>query len=162
MAWIERLPPVYSSLAADGLNPEPGGCNPRFWPSIRRVDTKYHPGAAWELRSVTAQDGSGHQAIYDVTGKLIRTTVAAGSADRVSPGFDLTFSRLRRHVDRDITPYVWAAQLDGNPVNPTPFFRDLDRPLIHQGRHLDQYLEVRPAFGPDRREFPPGVCISPK
>jgi hypothetical protein len=158
VGWIRALPPVYASLGPGGSNPEPEGCNPRFWPVLRSVDVRYHPGAAYEMRSAIREDGSGHQATYDAKGDLIRHGPGAGSADRASPR---RFNPLRliAHRDRDVIPFVWAAQLDGNPVNPAAFYADFDAPLLREGEHMKAYMRVRPAFGPFGREIPPGVCI---
>ncbi len=156
-AWHGNLPPVYSSLLPGGVNPEPDRCRPRLWPALRKVHTQYHPGAAYEMRSAMQPEGSGHQAMYDAQGKLIRQGLGAGSADRASPR-PWNLFHLKAHRDRDVIPFVWAAQLDGNPVNPKLFYRDFDAPLLRQGDHLAAYMAVRPAFHASRPELAPGVC----
>jgi hypothetical protein len=157
MAWVQSLPPIYARLGPNNSNPEPETCRPRFWPTLRRIDTHYHPGAAYEMRSVIRPDDSGHQATYASSGELLCTGVSAGSADRSAPGYSLF--RLIHHIQRDVTPYLWAAQLDGNPVNPAWFYMNFDRPLMRQGEHLQSYQEVRPVYGLSHREVIPGHCI---
>ncbi len=160
MAWIGRLPLVYARLGPNYSNPEPAGCNPKAWAVLRKLDSNYHPGAAYEMRSVPDQEGSGHQATYDASGNLLRIGAAAGSADRGSPTYNPV--TLIRHAKMDVIPYVWAAQLDGNPVNPKWLYADFDRPLIRSGEHIQAYLDVRPIYGPSRQELPPGVCADGK
>jgi hypothetical protein len=155
--WLRDLPPVYTALLPGGLNPEPETCSPRLWPVLRRVNGNYHPGAAYEMRSAIQPDGSGHQATYDAAGNLLRDSPAAGSADRAAPRSYHPL-RLLAHRDRDVLPYIWAAQLDGNPVNPKPFHVDFDAPLLREGDHLRAYRSVRPSFHATRKELPPGVC----
>lgn len=155
--WIAKLPAVYSRLAAGGGNPEPESCRPKMWPVLRKVDVNYHPGAAYEMRSAIQPDGSGHQATYDATGELIRMPPGAGSADRAGPRSYNIF-RLIRHKDLDVMPYLWAAQLDGNPVQAKTFAVDFDRPLVRVGDYIAAYLSVRPVFNASRQELPPGVC----
>lgn len=156
--WIRTLPPVYSSLGPGGSNPEPDHCHPKLWPVLRKVNGHYHPGAAYEMRSAIRQDGSGHQATYDAGGRLLRQAPGAGTADRASPR-PYSIFRLIAHRDRDVLPFIWAAQLDGNPVNPQPLYSDFDAPLVREGDHLRAYMSVRPAFNPARQEVPPGVCV---
>jgi hypothetical protein len=155
--WIQALPPVYSRLLPGGSNPEPAGCNPRLWPVLRKVHVNYHPGAAYEMRSAIREDGSGHQATYDAGGQLLRHGTGAGSADRAAPR-PYNIFRLIAHRNQDVQPFLWAAQLDGNPVNPKPFYLDFDAPLVREGEHLRAYMGVRPTFNPSQREIPPGVC----
>ena len=86
----------------------------------------------------------GHQATYDSSGSIIASGLGAGTADRVSPNVDRT-----DHREQDVKPFIWAAQLDANPVEGTmPLFLDipfdLTHPLMHRGGKLDKYLELRP------------------
>ena len=39
-----------------------------------------------------------------------------------------------------------ALQLDGNPVRPTNFNRNLNRPCIYKGLRTDKYIEKRPVL----------------
>lgn len=157
IAWISKLPPVYSRLAPGGGNPEPESCRPRLWPVLRKIQVNYHPGAAYEMRSAIQPDGSGHQATYDAAGQLIEVPPGAGSADRAGPRSYNIF-RLIRHKDLDVMPYLWAAQLDGNPVQAKTFAVDFDRPLVRVGEYIDAYLSVRPVFDASRQKLEPGVC----
>lgn len=107
--------------------------------------------AAWEMRSKPDADGHGHQATYDNAGSLITSTIAAGTADKVSPGswYD---KRTANHRNIDVIPYIMALQLDGNPVwadNLTGLIRNivpsrLDRPCIYVGTETEEYLRLRP------------------
>lgn len=159
LAWTQNLPPVYSKLAPGNRNPEPESCQPRQWPTLRRIANQYHPGAAYEMRSTPRPDGSGMQATYDAQGNLIREGLAAGSADRAAPGSGVNLSRIWNHMQRDVIPFIRAAQLDGNAVRPTLFYSTLNAPIVHFGPHLRAYSKVRPTFGPVR-EIPPGTCIA--
>jgi hypothetical protein len=158
MDWIRQLPPAYAHIGPNGTNPEPEACTPRMWPTLRKINNYLHPGAAHEMRSAPQPDGSGHQATYNAHGELLRIGLAAGSADRASPQIWNPLT-LIAHRDRDVLPFYWAAQLDGNPVNPTLFSAGLDGPIAHVGEHLRQYATVRPTFGPSQRELQPGVCV---
>lgn len=157
LAWLETLPPVYSRLAPGNRNPEPESCQPRLWPTLTRIDNQLHPGAVYEMRSAPQADGSGHQATYDANGNLLRQGLAAGSADRASPGNGWNPLRLFAHLRRDVIPFILAAQLDGNPVRPTLFYLDLDSPIQNIGAHLRAYSQVRPTMLP-KPELAPGVC----
>lgn len=155
--WLRALPPVYSSLLPGGTHPEPKTCSPKLWPVLRKTGNNFHPGAAYEMRSAIQPDGSGHQATYDASGKLLRDGLSAGSADRAAPRAFNIF-RLIAHRDRDVLPFLWAAQLDGNRVNPKLFYSALDAPPFRQGENLEAYMRVRPAFHSTRREIPAGSC----
>jgi YD repeat-containing protein len=157
-AWLQSLPPVYSRLLPGNRNPEPEDCHPRRWPVLRPMKSNFHPGAAWEMRSTIQADGSGHQATYDAQGNLIRTGAGVGTADRASPR-PYQLLRLLAHRNRDVKPFVWAAQLDGNPVQPALLYSGIDRPITRMGEHIADYLRVRPPFPSARREIEPGVCI---
>lgn len=155
MTWLSRLPPAYSTLGPGRSNPEPENCTKHYWEKVHKFDSNFHPGGAFEMRSRPIQGGHGHQAVYDSQGRLIREGPGAGSADKGAP----IFFGLVRHRDRDVRPYVWAAQLDGNPVDPVLFFRDLDAPLLRKGVHIAQYQSVRPALAGSHSEIPAGTCI---
>jgi len=159
IGWLSLLPPVYSSLGPGLSDPEPKNCTKTHWEDVHKLDSNFHPGGAYEMRSRAVGEGHGHQAVYDSAGKLIRDGLGAGSADKGTPrlwGFGLI-----KHRDRDVRPFVWAAQLDGNPVNPTWLFRDLDAPLVRQGDHLKGYQSVRPALANHPAEVAAGTCIAP-
>lgn len=93
-------------------------------------------------------DDRGHQATYRANGTAIYSGVAAGSADRGLPG-------TREHRDRDVLPFIWAAQLDGNPVEPSPLVSTpatLTRPLFFSGVNLSRYFIARPAVANNKSE----------
>jgi hypothetical protein len=64
--------------------------------------------------------GHGNQACYDMNGILIETTIAAGRAKKFAPVASEYSNRFshENHNEEDITPFIRAAQLDGNPVRP--------------------------------------------
>jgi hypothetical protein len=64
-------------------------------------------------------------------------------------------------MNRDVRPFVWAAQLDGNPVNPTWLFFSIDGPIIREGEAMRKYFEVRPPLAGKQQEVPSGTCITP-
>jgi hypothetical protein len=157
MGWLAKLPPAYSSLGPGLSDPEPKNCGKQYWEGVHKLDTNFHPGGAYEMRSKAFGDDNGHQAVYDSQGKLIRDGLGAGSADRGSP--HLWNFGLIKHRDRDVRTFVWAAQLDGNPVNPTRWFRNLDAPLIRLGEHIKNYQFVRPALTNEPAEVAAGTCL---
>jgi hypothetical protein len=157
LEWLSLLPPVYSALGPGQSNPEPANCTTRYWENVHRLDSNFHPGGAYEMRSRPIES-HGHQAVYDSAGRLIREGPGAGSADKGAPVF-WTFG-LIKHRDRDVRPYIWAAQLDGNPVNPTWLFRNLDSPLLRTGENIRRYQSVRPALWGKSPEVTAGACIS--
>jgi hypothetical protein len=160
LAWLSQLPPVYSSLGPAMSDPEPKNCPQRYWEGVHKLDSRFHPGGAYEMRSRVVGEGHGHQAVYDSEGRLIREGPGAGSADKGAPR--LWAFGLIKHRDRDVRPYVWAAQLDGNPVNPTWLFTDLDARLVREGEHIKRYQSVRPALWGLPPEVAAGACIAPR
>lgn len=157
LAWLALLPPVYSSLGPNFSDPEPRTCSKSYWEGVHKLATNYHPGGAYEMRSRMVGNGSGHQAVYNAGGQLIRDGLGAGSADKGSPRFG--GAGYLKHRDRDVLPFIWAAQLDGNPVNPTWWYRNLDKPLIRFGDHIRQYQSVRPALANHPSEIAAGECV---
>jgi hypothetical protein len=158
LAWLALLPPVYSSLGPGLSDPEPSGCEKRYWEGIHKLDSHFHPGGAYEMRSRPVGDGFGHQAVYDSTGRLVMEGAGAGSADKGTPRF-WAFGYLK-HLNRDVRPFVWAAQLDGNPVNPAWLFQNFNAPLLIDGEHIRQYHSVRPALWGRMPQVAPGTCIA--
>ena len=138
-------------------DPEPAHCPHDYWGPVHKLNSHLHPGGAYEMRSRAVGDGFGHQAVYDAQGNLIRTGLGAASADRATPR--LLGLGFLKHRDSDVRPFVWAAQLDGNPVNPLWLFRDLDAALVYLGPHLQDYMGVRPALVGSHGEVPAGSCI---
>ena len=154
MAWLAELPAAYSALGLNNTDPEPGNCTTQHWEEPTPIDSYYHPGAAFEMRSIQTPHGHGHQACYDNEGNLIRTGVSAGTADNRHYSNYIEPS----HVSEDVLPFVRAAQLDGNPVwvnNLVP--TNLNRPMMHNGSHLQQYLNLRPPIPNSKPLLPPGT-----
>jgi hypothetical protein len=91
------------------------------------------------MRSETVAGGHGHQATYDGAGNLILSGVAAGTADRFESG-------TSAHANGDALPFIWASQLDGNPVQEGAFLNyGLSDPLLYEsGENIEKYLRVRP------------------
>jgi hypothetical protein len=158
LSWLSLLPPVYSSLGPGLSDPEPTNCSRKYWEGVHKLDSRFHPGGAYEMRSKPVGGEFGHQAVYDSNGQLIREGSGAGSADKGAPKF-WAFG-LVKHRDRDVRPYVWAAQLDGNPVNPSWMFLNFDSPLLRIGVHMMHYQNVRPALWGRSPEILPETCIS--
>lgn len=170
-AWHTLLPRVYSTIVRPITAIQPLGIimvqDPEASCSLDKqrweddignfivCDRTCHPGAEYEMRSEMLNGGHGHQAMYDAAGNLIPGGVGAGTADRAH------HSRADMHRDLDILPFIWAAQLDANPVeaNFIPLdgpFLGLTKILVHQGLHLRQYLEVRPPMTENPLDF--GEC----
>jgi hypothetical protein len=63
------------------------------------------------------------------------------------------------HKNADVKPFVWAAQLDGNPVEGggTPEYIDLNQPMLYEGWYIDRYLEVRPPVPNNKTRLNPGA-----
>jgi hypothetical protein len=51
-----------------------------------------------------------------------------------------------KYLKHDAQPFIRALQLDGNPVYPTDFNRNLNRPCIHKGANTDNYIQRRPVL----------------
>ena len=167
-AWLQTLPPpfesieirvstnTFGSVSTNAIDPNPKG-SPRLWRKPEKINSYFHPGAAWEMRSYPVAGGHGHQACYDKNGILIRSGVSAGTADFVS-----TVNSSGRimpsvgHRNEDVWPFIRAAQLDGNPCLPNSVTvpTDFKRPMMFQGSHLDMYLKVRPPLPTGTRPRP--------
>ncbi|HOR78854.1 MAG TPA: hypothetical protein PLG04_08690, partial [Anaerolineaceae bacterium] len=159
MGWLAELPALYSSLTfdADGdpEDPEPGPCN--FWNGPSALNSFYHPDGFFTMRSKKTAGGHGHQAIFRARadgGVIIKTGVSAGSADREAPFPEQLNPFL--HVNADVKPFVWAAQLDGNPVEESG--TTMTAPMLHEGVYLGRYLQVRPAVANALPDIVPGTC----
>ena len=166
--WLQTLPPpfesieirvstnIFSSVSTNAVDPNPKG-SPRLWRKPQKINTYFHPGAAYEMRSYPVAGGHGHQACYDKNGILIRGGVSAGSADYVSTVNSAGWPILSiGHRDQDVWPFIRALQLDGNPCEPNSVDvpTDLKRPMMFQGPHLDMYMKVRPALPTGTRPRP--------
>ncbi len=148
-SWLNELPDVYRSLGENNEDPEPeactnwGVCPLSIFDTVCGVGNYFHPGAAFEMRSVESPGGHGHQATYASNGNLLRTGIKAGSADK---GFATLSNAFQEHVRHDVNSYIWAAQLDGNNVEGNAILSNFTRPLMYEGAYFQKYLEVRPAF----------------
>ena len=151
--WLAELPPLYSSLEA-GQDPDES-CNPRIWESVSDTDSYYHPAAQFAMRSEETQNGHGHQACYDGSRSLIRAGVSAGTADKAHTS-NLTGSDS--HKNQDVLPFIWALQLDGNPVEGDFLNLDLTQPIAHEGAFSSEYLSLRPPIANSAPELQPGTC----
>jgi hypothetical protein len=157
-AWLAELPAAYSALPAGNGNPEPVTCTNQYWEGVDVIESFYHPGAGFEMRSEETPNGHGHQACYTGGaggGTLITSGVAAGSAD--SHHYSDIFTPS--HRTEDVLPFVLAAQLDGNPVWVNDLFpMNLNRPMMYEGNHLQQYMQVRPPIPNNKPFLAPEAC----
>ena len=167
-AWVDDLPPVYSSLGGDDNteDPEPDDCNNDEWRnSVNEIDNNYHYDAEWEMRSRSTGlmgSGHGHQVCYDDDGNLItpdgteEALAACGTADYE---FARDILGNSTHVSEDVWPFIRAAQLDGNPIEGQGTLgpSQLSDPLIRLGDNLQDYFDRRPPHTDDTVES--GSCI---
>ena len=157
--WTDDLPKVYSTLAADRGDPEPADCDSDWWGDVRDLQNEYHPFADRQIRSEEI-NGHGHQACYDSSGNLIKGGLSAGTADW---GYYLNPYGPNGHIDQDVLPFIWAAQLDGNPVQGTPGSTrvpdDLSHPLMYRGSNLNTYLMLRPPLTGTNNLVTQGMCV---
>jgi hypothetical protein len=164
VAWFAALPPMFSfieiAVGADGLLPRPDrNFNPFFYAIPHSISTFYHPGASFEMRSFPTGDKNAHQVCYDSAGDLLLKGVKAGSADKVMSWAPPIQWSVEGHKNADVKPFVWAAQLDGNPVegSGTPEYIDLNQPMLYEGWYIDKYLEVRPPVPNNKTRLNPGA-----
>ncbi len=158
-SWIANLPKPFASITIQNgspVDPEPptatNGIGQWDAPHAINRSSYLHHNAVWEMRT-TLPGSCGNQATYDENGNLIRSTIAAGTADKNAP-YDETGSARKnfKHVNADVHPYIRALQLDGNPVRITgmsvnfPF--GISRPCLVQGNFTETYLRLRPIILP--------------
>ena len=171
LSWTDDLPAMYETLNGfvngepppplNLADPEPGTLECDFWEEPTIIDNEYHPGtekgkgAFYEIRSLPTKDGYGHQATYTEDGKLITEGLAAGTADKSSPSGVLI---PLTHGELDAIPYIWAMQLDGNPVKGTFGNIDITGPILHHGDRLKEYLDLRPTFPNEKKLLTPLNC----
>jgi hypothetical protein len=170
MGWLNELPALYwrFSFEQEGtidptlvpIDPEPANCDPQRWKGFSDSDTYYHPDGYYKARSEETQNGHGHQAIYTQNAVVIKSGVSAGSADKEVP-FPTNLNPAP-HVNADVKPFIWAAQLDGNPVEEN--VQTMTAPLLHEGSNIQRYFERRPAVAngdyliPGLDDLVPGEC----
>jgi len=171
LGWLNALPAVYSIVHLDtnldAINPEPSSLACSNWKDNKPfsmffdmgADTYYHPDADYEIRSEEVAGGHGHQACYNQAGVLIRSGVSAGTADRAFYG---NTSGANSHVNLDAIPFVWAVQLDGAPAQGEdgifPDYSSMDNPIMHEGKFIGEYIDLRPPIANGRTELLPGNC----
>lgn len=153
-AWLAELPPMPTKLEVSPLQAPDRNLFgfQRLWLDPAQTNTRYHPNAYFEIRSRKTPGDHGHQICCTVTGELILAGVSAGTADKEVPFPESIVYWL--HVDADVKPFVWAAQLDGNPCNEN--FTTLTRPILHYGEYLRRYMECRPPVPNSNPRFIPG------
>lgn len=144
LLWTATLPQVFSTIIVSNTVPvDPESGAPNQWKRPSTVNSYMHHDARYEMRSEPV-GSHGHQATYNSAGVLIASTIAAGTADRVSPAYNAS-----SHKYRDVHPFLRALQLDGNPVLPVPLALmpfDITRPCIYQGVNTDTYISRRPTI----------------
>lgn len=155
--WAASLPRPFDRIAlatnavtgaVSPIDPEPGP--PNQWCPPAAHFTYLHHNAVYEMRTETGIAGEhGHQATYDAKGRLIRSTIAAGTADFRRPYARVLWSTGTvpngfAHRDADVVPFILALQLDGNPVVPVDIWRNLNRQCLRQGENTDAYISRRP------------------
>ncbi len=168
LAWLDELPIPYGWVILEGggvfgpliepKDPEPEDCETQRWQKPKHQDDFYHPAGIYKMRSEVAANGAGHQAIFNASGILITSGISAGSADRSAP---LSLSnRTSDHEDTDVRPFIWALQIDGNPVGRSPFvsYLNLSAPALFEGHTLSRYFERRPPLLPNTNPLNPGTC----
>jgi hypothetical protein len=164
LGWLDELPALYwrFQFEQEGIinpvlvpaDPEPDDCDPQRWGDFGESNTYYHPDGYYKARSEKTANGHGHQAIYSQNAIIIRSGVSAGSADREAP-FPSNLNPFL-HVNADVKPFIWAAQLDGNPVEENG--TTMTAPLMHEGANLQRYFDRRPAVANGLDDLSPGQC----
>ena len=114
------------------------------------ISSYLHHDAAYEMRSEAVGD-HGHQATYREDGTLIRTTIAAGTADYNHPwSFGMSWGSVvvEKHYVNDVVPFLRAISLDGNPGVYSGRYipKNLTRPCLYQGTNLSEYILRRPTL----------------
>ncbi|MEI6607927.1 MAG: hypothetical protein WCP35_21705, partial [Verrucomicrobiota bacterium] len=154
-AWFAECPRMPSSLEVSPLQNPDRLFSPRIWRDPEAINTNMHPDAYYDMRSRMTPGEHAGQATFSSTGVLLLKGVSAGSADKMA-AFPEHWSPYL-HVDADVTPFVWALQLDGNPcdrMGTDTFLTPL--PMLHEGAFLTKYLECRPAEPNAKPRFSPG------
>ena len=144
LQWTAALPQAFSNVAIPNAVPtDPESGYPNQWKRPSIVSSYLHHNAKYEMRSEPVSS-HGRQATYNSGGELIVSTIAAGTADMVSPAHNAS-----SHKYRDVHPFLRALQLDGNPILPVPLALmpfDITRPCIYQGVNTDTYISRRPTI----------------
>lgn len=159
IGWTTNLPSPFSRIVltntsheATSIDPEPEA--PGLWEHPYGICSYLHHNAKFEMRSERVGE-HGHQATYDEPGVLIRTPIAAGTADFQAPYFAAGIPNGTRHREQDVYPFIRALQLDGNPVHRVSSLiglgivdvpENLTRPCIYKGANTHKYVERRPVL----------------
>jgi hypothetical protein len=162
--WLSLLPKPPAKLTlASGIASLPSAASAN-WNAPEQFPTNnhMHPKAVYELRSIAVGDAHGHQATYDASGILITDGIRAGTADIATPYPIAKWWRPINHREKDVTPYIRALQLAGNPIHPVDtdgtfsenFPRNISRPPLRVDSFTREYLQRRPTI-------PTGVLIIP-
>ena len=171
--WTTNLPQVYSKIRYDSnfeaFHPEP---NSPVWEKPERKTSLLHHNTGFvraEMETKQLDGEYSNQAWYDENGNLIETPFFAGRPKK----FGRNNPEDRHFINynkEEIYPFLYAAQLDGNPVHgffheeDAPIwqvsygdfgtfnamgqkiyvFQNLTRPCIHMGDNTHVYLGKRP------------------
>ena len=134
VAWRDSLPKCPKSINIDTLeSPGEGWGIPQPRSKMYNPE-KYHPEAAYELRTSASNEvGAGNQCIYDKKGCLIETGFSVGTTDRKQAPSGLgalwDLASGNGHIAHDVEPFDLAYRLDGNA----------------HGSNVEKYIQVRPA-----------------
>jgi hypothetical protein len=153
--WTANLPSMFSSITVKPslLRPD-RNMNPKLYNFPTVKDTRMHPNAFFEMRSLPDADDHVHQLCFDKNGLLITSGVSAGSADKSqTPGIG---NWSYAHITNDVNPFIWALQLDGNPAEQD--FTNLSSPMMHEGAYIRKYLQCRPTFPNTKPVLPDGFA----
>ena len=150
LQWVSQLPRPPAQLDVQNTTPPSAEISDpiqvEIWSSPKYVRGNYlHHNAVFAIRTRHDVNGHGNQACYDEEGRIILSTIAAGTAD-FGQG-DAT--HFREHVPHDVLPFYHALWLDGNPGARLFPMNSLSRPCIRQGTYLNQYLLCRPPTPPE-------------
>jgi hypothetical protein len=151
-AWFAECPRMPSSLEVSPLQNPDRLFSPRIWRDPEAINTYFHPDAYYEIRAKKTPGGHGHQTTFGTTGTLILTSVSAGTADKAA-AFPENWN-WSLHVNADVTPFMWALQLDGNPCDQST--TTLTMPMLHEGAFIKKYMECRPPEPNAKPRFAPG------
>jgi hypothetical protein len=158
--WLLELPNLYSSVSTTSsspVDPEPSSCAPQKWKKAEFTNSHFHPNCKTEIRSEKTAGGHGHQACYGEDGNVILNGASAGTADRKHPLLICIPHIEVCHLNTDVNPFIWAAQIDGNPVKRTG--STLTHPMLYEnGSYMNRYFQVRPPVANSKPELVPNTA----
>ncbi len=156
LSWLRELVNLFASFDTTPIPPGGGfrrpdrNCKLLLYYEPSTQDTRMHPDSYFESRSYQTLGHHGHQMNFYKDGVLLRTGVSAGSADKSAP-----FPHWIDHIAMDVTPFVWAIQLDGTPANQN--FKTLSAPIItDEGAYFKKYSKCRPTIANSKAILPDG------